>query len=76
MNRLSIQDRAKILHCLVEGNSMRSTSRSHVHERDRAKIHRTRVMCEAPVLLVDVGMACFFLATPDCMPIDIQIRSA
>jgi IS1 family transposase len=48
MNRLSIQDRAKILHCLVEGNSMRSTSR----------------MCDVSIntvtkLLVDVGMACY-----------------
>ena len=36
MNRLSLSDRAKILHCLVEGNSMRATSRLcdvsiHVH---------------------------------------------
>jgi hypothetical protein len=27
MNRLDIQDRAKILNCLVEGNSVRATSR-------------------------------------------------
>jgi transposase-like protein len=27
MNRLSIQERAKILGCLVEGNSIRATSR-------------------------------------------------
>ena len=27
MNRLTLKDRAKILHCLVEGNSMRATSR-------------------------------------------------
>ena len=47
MNRLSLQDRAKILHCLVEGNSMRATSR----------------LCDASIntvtkLLADVGMAC------------------
>lgn len=47
MNRLSIQDRARILHCLVEGNSMRATSR----------------MCDVSIntvtkLLVDVGSAC------------------
>lgn len=46
MNRLSIQDRAKILHCLVEGNSLRSTSR----------------LCDVSIntvtkLLVDVGIA-------------------
>jgi IS1 family transposase len=48
MNRLSIQERAHILHCLVEGNSMRATSR----------------MCDVSIntvtkLLVDVGTACF-----------------
>lgn len=48
MNRLSIQERAKILNCLVEGNSMRATSR----------------MCDVSIntvtkLLVDVGSACF-----------------
>src|SRR5476651_3770 len=48
MNRLSIQERARILHCLVEGNSMRATSR----------------MCDVSIntvtkLLVDVGTACF-----------------
>lgn len=47
MNRLSLQDRAKILSCLVEGNSMRSTSR----------------ICGVSIntvtkLLVDVGTAC------------------
>src|SRR4051794_27976107 len=47
MNRLSLQDRAKILACLVEGNSLRSTSR----------------LCDVSVntvtkLLVDVGTAC------------------
>lgn len=47
MNRLTIQERAKILHCLVEGNSMRATSR----------------MCDVSIntvtkLLVDVGFAC------------------
>lgn len=48
MNRLSIRERARILHCLVEGNSMRATSR----------------MCDVSIntvtkLLVDVGTACF-----------------
>lgn len=47
MNRLSIEARAKILHCLVEGNSMRATSR----------------LCDVSIntvtkLLVEVGMAC------------------
>lgn len=47
MNRLSIQDRARILGCLVEGNSMRATSR----------------MCDVSIntvtkLLVEVGTAC------------------
>ncbi|HTQ77939.1 MAG TPA: IS1 family transposase [Burkholderiales bacterium] len=47
MNRLSLQDRARILHCLVEGNSMRATSR----------------MVDVSIntvtkLLVDVGTAC------------------
>lgn len=47
MNRLSLQDRARILHCLVEGNSMRATSR----------------MVDVSIntvtkLLVDVGRAC------------------
>jgi len=47
MNRLSLEDRAKILSCLVEGNSLRSTSR----------------MCDVSIntvtkLLVDVGQAC------------------
>jgi IS1 family transposase len=47
MNRLSIQERARILHCLVEGNSMRATSR----------------MCDVSIntvtkLLIDVGSAC------------------
>lgn len=47
MNRLSIHERARILHCLVEGNSMRATSR----------------MCDVSIntvtrLLVDVGDAC------------------
>lgn len=49
MNRLSLQDRARILHCLVEGNSLRATSR----------------MCDVSIntvtkLLVDVGYACAF----------------
>ncbi len=47
MNRLSLQDRARILGCLVEGNSLRATSR----------------MCDVSIntvtkLLVDVGTAC------------------
>ena len=47
MNRLSREERAKIISCLVEGNSMRSTSR----------------MCNVSIntitkLLVDVGTAC------------------
>jgi IS1 family transposase len=47
MNRLSLQDRARIIGCLTEGNSMRATSR----------------MCDASIntvtkLLVDVGTAC------------------
>ena len=47
MNRLPIEARAKILHCLVEGNSMRATSR----------------LCDVSIntvtkLLVEVGMAC------------------
>src|SRR6266699_3232008 len=47
MNRLSLPDRARILGCLTEGNSMRATSR----------------MCDVSIntvtkLLVDVGTAC------------------
>lgn len=47
MNRLSLKDRARILGCLVEGNSLRATTR----------------MCDVSIntvtkLLVDVGMAC------------------
>lgn len=47
MNRLSLQARAKILSCLVEGNSMRATAR----------------MCDVSLntvskLLIDVGTAC------------------
>ena len=47
MNRLTIQNRALILGCLVEGNSMRATSR----------------MCDVSIntvtkLLVDLGTAC------------------
>lgn len=47
MNRLGLQDRSRILGCLVEGNSMRATSR----------------MCDVSIntvtkLLVDVGVAC------------------
>ena len=48
MNRLSIQERARIIQCLVEGNSMRATSR----------------MCDVSIntvskLLLDVGSACW-----------------
>ena len=47
MNRLELQDRARIIGCLVEGNSLRATSR----------------MCDVSIntvtkLLVDVGTAC------------------
>lgn len=47
MNRLSLQDRARILACLVEGNSLRATTR----------------LCDVSIntvtkLLVDVGTAC------------------
>src|SRR5450759_758386 len=47
MNRLSLQDRARILGCLVEGNSLRATTR----------------LCDVSIntvtkLLVDVGTAC------------------
>jgi IS1 family transposase len=47
VNRLSLTDRARIVSCLVEGNSMRATSR----------------MCDVSIntvtkLLVDVGTAC------------------
>lgn len=47
MNRLSLEARARILHCLVEGNSMRATSR----------------MCDVSIntvtkLLMNVGAAC------------------
>lgn len=48
MNRLSVEKRAQILNCLVEGNSMRATSR----------------LCDVSIntvtkLLVDVGSACW-----------------
>jgi IS1 family transposase len=48
VNRLSIQERARIIQCLVEGNSMRATSR----------------MCDVSIntvskLLLDVGAACW-----------------
>lgn len=47
MNRLTLQDRARIIGCLTEGNSMRATSR----------------LCDVSIntvtkLLVDVGTAC------------------
>jgi len=47
MNRLSLQKRAQILHFLVEGNSMRATSRM-------ADVSINTVT----KLLVDVGYAC------------------
>ena len=47
MNRLSVKDRAKILHMLVEGNSLRSTARM-------ADVSRNTV----DKLLQDVGIAC------------------
>src|SRR5260370_7009528 len=47
MNRLSIQDRAKIIGCLVEGNSIRSTAR--ITNTDKKTVLR---------LLADVGAAC------------------
>ena len=47
MNRLNIQDRARILHCLVEGSSLRATSRM----MDVSINTVTK-------LLVDVGIAC------------------
>lgn len=47
MNRLSLQDRARILNCLVEGNSMRATSRM-------CDVSRHTVT----KLLTDVGSAC------------------
>ena len=47
MNRLSLQDRAQILALLVEGNSMRATSRL-------AGVSINTVT----KLLVDVGTAC------------------
>jgi hypothetical protein len=47
MNRLSLEDRARILSCLVEGSSMRATSRMvDVSMNAVAK------------LVVDVGTAC------------------
>lgn len=47
MNRLSLQDRARILGCLVEGNSVRATARL-----------RDVSINTATKLLVDVGTAC------------------
>lgn len=47
MNRLNIQDRAKILSCLVEGNSIRATAR--MTDTDKKTVLR---------LLADVGAAC------------------
>jgi IS1 family transposase len=47
MNKLSSSDRARIAACLVEGNSLRATTRM-------TGVHRTTVM----KLLVDLGAAC------------------
>jgi IS1 family transposase len=47
MNKLSIDERIKIVSCLVEGNSLRSTVRM-------TGIHRTTIQN----LLVDLGVAC------------------
>ena len=47
MNKLSLKDRAKILHMLVEGNSLRATARM-------ADVSRNTV----DKLLQDVGIAC------------------
>ena len=47
MNRLSIEERAKILSCLVEGNSIRATAR--MTNTDKKTVLR---------LLADVGAAC------------------
>jgi hypothetical protein len=47
MNRLSIQERAKIIGCLVEGNSIRATCR--MTGRDKGAVIK---------LLADVGAAC------------------
>lgn len=47
MNKLSVQDRAKIIGCLVEGNSIRSTAR--ITNTDKKTVLR---------LLADVGAAC------------------
>lgn len=47
MNRLSIEDRAKILSCLVEGNSIRATAR--ITNADKKTVLR---------LLADAGKAC------------------
>jgi len=47
MNRLSTEDRAKILSCLVEGNSIRATCR--MTGRDKGAVLK---------LLADVGAAC------------------
>src|ERR1700688_4615273 len=62
MNRLSIQERAKILACLVEGNSMRAPSR----------------LCDVSIntvtkLLVDVGSAC--LAHHDKLMRDLPCKT-
>jgi IS1 family transposase len=47
MNRLSLEERAKIIGCLVEGNSVRSTAR--ITNTDKKTVLR---------LLADVGAAC------------------
>ncbi len=47
MNKLNTEDRARIVSCLVEGNSLRATTRI-------TGIHRTTIM----KLLADLGTAC------------------
>jgi IS1 family transposase len=47
MNQISTEDRARVIACLVEGNSLRATTRM-------TGVHRTTVM----KLLADLGQAC------------------
>ena len=47
MNKLSIEEKVRVVSCLVEGNSLRSTARM-------TSIHRTTIQN----LLVDLGAAC------------------
>ena len=47
MNKLSNEDRVRVVACLVEGNSLRATVRM-------TGIHRTTIL----KLLVDLGDAC------------------